>query len=86
MNPGFDDLYYTLGILEFNLGNDKEALKNFKEANMVNPKHGTALYNAAIVLKKWINKRSKDLFEEALKINPFLRETVKNTLNNAENN
>ena len=42
MNPGFDDLYYTLGILEFNLGNDKEALKNFKEANMVNPKHGTA--------------------------------------------
>lgn len=87
MNPGFDDLYYTLGILEFNLGNDKEALKNFKEANMVNPKHGTALYNAAIVLKKiGLIKEAKNLFEEALKINPFLRETVKNTLNNAENN
>ena len=87
MNPGFDDLYYTLGILEFNLGNDKEALKNFKEANMVNPKHGTALYNAAIVLKKMgLIKEAKNLFEEALKINPFLRETVKNTLNNAENN
>ena len=31
-------------------------------------------------------KEAKNLFEEALKINPFLRETVKNTLNNAENN
>ena len=85
LNPGLDDLYYTLGLIEYNLGNNEEALKNFKKANITNPKHATALYNAAIVLKKMgLVEEAKNLFTDAIKINPFLRETVTNILSNAE--
>ena len=78
-------MYYTLGLIEYNLGNNEEALKNFKKANITNPKHATALYNAAIVLKKMgLVEEAKNLFTDAIKINPFLRETVTNILSNAE--
>ena len=81
--PSRDDLHFELGKIEFNLGNYKLALYNFKEATIINPYHATALYNAAITLKKLgLVEEAANAYKEAIRINPFLRETSKNLIEN----
>ena len=79
INPPIDDLHFELGKIFFNQEKYNKALDNFKKANLINPLHATALYNAAITLKKMgLNNEAAKLYEDAIKINPFLRETVSN--------
>ena len=80
-DPARDDLHFELGKIEFNLGNYELALYNFKEATIINPYHATALYNAAITFKKLgLLEEAGKTYEEAIRINPFLRETSINLL------
>ena len=80
-NPSIDDLYFELGKIKFSLENYQQALDNFKEAYLYNPYHATALYNSAVTLKKLgLYDEATNTFEEAIKINPFLRENTKNKL------
>ena len=81
LNPPIDDLYFELGKIRFYQKDYESALNNFKTANVINPLHATALYNAAITLKKLgLNKEAINLFKDAIKINPFLRETANNII------
>ena len=81
LNPPIDDLYFELGKIRFYQKDYESALGNFKTANVINPLHATALYNAAITLKKLgLNEEAINLFKDAIKINPFLRETANNIL------
>ena len=81
--PSRDDLHFELGKIEYNLGNYELALYNFKEATIINPYHATALYNAAITFKKLgLLEEAGKTYEEAIRINPFLRETSINLLKN----
>ena len=87
LDPSNDDLHFELGKIYFNLEKYEEALDNFKAANIANPLHATALFNAALTLKKLnLSDDAAKLFEEAININPFLRETAKNILAEAEYN
>ena len=87
IDPGVDDLHFELGKIYFNLKNYDKALLNFKEANIANPKHATALFNAAITLKKLgLNDEAGKFYADAIKINPFLRETASNLIAEAQNN
>ena len=73
-------IYIFSGLIEYNLGNYQKAIKDFTEANLINPLHGTALYNAAITLKKDRTNKTAKMFEQAITINPFLRETTNNLM------
>ena len=86
IDPPLDDLYFELGKINYYLDNNEKALEYFKTANVINPLHATALYNAAITLKKMglIEEASK-LYLDAIEINPFLRETSNNILDGAQN-
>ena len=87
VNPSLDDLYFELGKINFNQDKIEEALKNFKEANIINPLHATALFNASISLKKLgLMEDAAKLYKDAININPFLRETTNNILAEVENN
>ena len=81
LDPPLDDLYFELGKVHFYMDENEKALEYFKTANVINPMHATALYNAAITLKKMglIEDASK-LYLDAIEINPFLRETSNNIL------
>ncbi|WP_440909325.1 hypothetical protein [Candidatus Pelagibacter sp.] len=81
LDPPLDDLYFELGKVHFYMDEKEKALEYFKTANVINPMHATALYNAAITLKKMglIEDASK-LYLDAIEINPFLRETSNNIL------
>ena len=81
LEPTKDDLYFFSGLIEYNLENYEMAIKHFTEANVINPLHGTALYNAAITMKKiGLTDEAAKLYQEAITINPFLRETTNNML------
>jgi len=83
LDPPIDDLYFELGKINFYQKNYDKALENFKTANVINPLHATALYNAAITLKKLgLNKEATQLYKDAIEINPFLRETANNLIAN----
>ena len=85
IDPPLDDLYFELGKVNFYLENYEKALENFKTANVVNPLHATALYNGAITLKKMgLTEDASKLYLDAIKINPFLRETANNILAGAQ--
>ena len=87
INPAVDDLYFELGKIYFNQEKYEKALENFKTANVINPLHATALYNGAITLKKMgLNNEAAELYKDAIKINPFLRETANNIIAGAQNN
>ena len=81
LDPPIDDLYFELGKISFYLEDYEKALENFKTANVINPLHATALYNAAITLKKLgLDEEATKLFKDAIKMNPFLRETTSNLI------
>jgi len=81
LNPPIDDLYFELGKIRFYQKEYKKALDYFNTANVINPLHATSLYNAAITLKKLgLNDEAAKLFKDAIKINPFLRETTTNLI------
>lgn len=81
LDPPIDDLYFELGKIRFYQEEYEKALDYFKTANVINPLHATTLYNAAITLKKLgLNEEAAKLFEDAIKINPFLRETASNLI------
>ena len=83
LDPPIDDLYFELGKINFYQKKYDKALENFKTANVINPLHATALYNAAITLKKLgLNKEATQLYKDAIEINPFLRETANNLIAN----
>ena len=85
VNPPVDDLHFELGRIFFNQKKYEKALENFKTANIINPYHATALYNAAITLKKMgFDDEAGKLYQDAIKINPFLRETVNNMINETQ--
>ena len=87
IDPPLDDLYFELGKIYFYLEDYQKALDNFKTANVINPMHATALYNGAITLKKLgLAGDAAKLYGEAIKINPFLRETASNMISEAQNN
>ena len=87
IDPPIDDLHFELGKIFFNQEKYDKALENFKSANVINPRHATALYNAAITLKKMgLNEEAGKLYNDAIAINPFLRETVNNMMNEAQLN
>ena len=79
LDPAPDDLYFELGkILLFE--DYEKALDNFKTANVINPLHEPR-FNAAITLKKMgLTDEAAKLYTDAIKINPFLRETANNML------
>lgn len=81
LDPPIDDLYFELGKISFYREDYEKALENFKTANVINPLHATALYNAAITLKKLgLDEEATKLFKDAIKMNPFLRETTSNLI------
>ena len=85
IDPPLDDLYFELGKVNFYLEDYEKALENFKTANVINPLHATALYNGAITLKKMgLTEDASKLYLDAIKINPFLRETANNMLAGAQ--
>ena len=52
-------------------------------ATLHNPYHATALFNSSLILKELGQlELAKRHYEDAIKINPFLRETVNNMINN----
>lgn len=82
-NPDIDDLYFLKGLALQKQNKLEEALGNFMLANLNNPMHATALYNSSVILKELGQiELAQKHFEDAIKINPFLRETVNNMINN----
>ena len=82
-NPDIDDLYFLKGLAQQKQNKLEDALGNFMLANVHNPMHATALYNSSVILKELGQiELAQRHFEDALKINPFLRETVNNMINN----
>lgn len=87
LDPSLDDLHFELGKIYFNQGKFKKALENFKAANIINPLHATALFNAAIILKKLgLSEEAAKLYRDAIEINPFLRETTNNIIGEMQSN
>ena len=87
LDPETDDLHFELGKIFFNQKKYEKALESFKTANIINPRHATALYNAAITLKEMgLDDEAGKLYQDAIKINPFLRETVSNMIDEVEFN
>ena len=78
-NPEIDDVYFLLALAQKNQNKNEEALGNFMMATLHNPMHATALYNSSVILKELgQHELAKKHFQDAIKLNPFLRETIKN--------
>ena len=76
-DPEIDDVYFLKGLVLEKLNRTEDALGNFMLATVHNPMHATALYNSSILLKKLgQNELAQKHFQDAIKLNPFLRETV----------
>ena len=76
-DPEIDDVYFLKGLVLEKLDRTEDALGNFMLATVHNPMHATALYNSSVLLKKLgQNELAKKHFQDAIKLNPFLRETV----------
>ena len=78
-NPPLDDVYFLLALAQKNQNKTEEALGNFMMATLHNPMHATALYNSSVLLKELgQHELARKHFQEAIELNPFLRETIKN--------
>ena len=81
-DPEIDDVYFLKGLVLEKLNRTEDALGNFMLATVHNPMHATALYNSSVLLKKLgQNELAKKHFQDAIKLNPFLRETVNQIIN-----
>ena len=81
--PEIDDVYFLKGLNHKALNQLENALESFMMANLHNPMHATALYNSSIILKELGQfELAKKHFKDAITLNPFLRETVNNMINN----
>ena len=77
--PELDDVYFLLALAQQNQNKTEEALGNFMMATLHNPMHATALYNSSILLKELgQHDLAKKHFQDAIELNPFLRETIIN--------
>ena len=82
-SPPLDDVYFLLALVQKNQNKTEEALGNFMMATLHNPLHATALYNSSVLLKELgQHELAKKHFQEAMELNPFLRETIKNINSN----
>ena len=82
-SPEIDDVYFLKGLNQKALNQLENALESFMMANLHNPLHATALYNSSIILKELGQlELAKRHFEDAITLNPFLRETVNGMINN----
>ena len=82
-SPEIDDVYFLKGLNQKALNQLENALESFMMANLHNPLHATALYNSSIILKELGQfELAKRHFEDAITLNPFLRETVNSMINN----
>ena len=82
-SPAIDDVYFLKGLNQKALNQLNNALESFMMANLHNPLHATALYNSSIILKELGQfELAKRHFEDAITLNPFLRETVNSMINN----
>ena len=80
--PEIDDVYFLKGLNHKALNQLENALESFMMANLHNPLHATALYNSSIILKEMGQlELAKRHFEDAITLNPFLRETVNSMAN-----
>ena len=80
-NPEIDDIYFLNGLVLYKLNKSEDSLGNFMLATLHNPMHATALFNSSLILKELGQlELAKRHYEDAIKINPFLRETVNNML------
>ena len=80
--PEIDDVYFLKGLNQKALNQLENALESFMMSNLHNPLHATALYNSSIILKELgQTELAKRHFEDAITLNPFLRETVNNMIN-----
>ena len=78
-SPQLDDVYFLLALVQKKQNKTEEALGNFMMATLHNPMHATALYNSSLLLKELGQyELAKKHFQEAMELNPFLRETIKN--------
>ena len=83
--PEIDDVYFLKGLNQKALNQLENALESFMMANLHNPLHATALYNSSIILKELgQTELAKRHFEDAITLNPFLRETVNNMINDQQ--
>ena len=82
-SPAIDDVYFLKGLNQKALNQLNNALESFMMANLHNPLHATALYNSSIILKELGQlELAKRHFEDAITLNPFLRETINSMINN----
>ena len=80
-NPEIDDVYFLKGLVLFRLNKLEDSLGNFMLATLHNPMHATALYNSSLILKELGQiELAKRHYEDAIKLNPYLRETINNML------
>ena len=78
-DPEIDDVYFLKGLNHKALNQLEDSLKSFMIANLHNPLHATALYNSSIILKEMGQlELAKKHFEDAIILNPFLRESFNN--------
>ena len=80
-NPEIDDIYFLKGLVLHKLNKLEDSLGNFMLATLHNPMHATALFNSSLILKELGQiELAKQHYEDAIKLNPFLRETIYNII------
>lgn len=68
-NPNIDSAHYTLGLLYFNLGKKRKALREFKKAVKENDSNIDALFFIGYLGHQWNSNKRLELYNKALKIN-----------------
>ena len=85
IKPEIDDVYFLKGLILKKQNKLEDSLGSFMMATLHNPLHATALYNSSIILKELGQyELATQHFNDAIKLNPYLRETVNNVFQ--ENN
>ena len=68
IDPKYENGYFYLGVVDFNIGNTDEAILNYSKVVELNPTHNIAsLYLYSAYEKKGMLKEAKDALEQAVK-------------------
>ena len=79
MDPTSTPVLWYKGLANFNLGNNKKALKNFLDAAEINPYHSHVLNSIGILYASVGNfDKAKTYFAKSLKLRPYVTETIIN--------